>query len=316
MSGPRKHHYVPQFYLAGFTQSGTKDGDLYVLDMKRRKQWKSSPANVAHERDYYAIDTGSAADRNAVERVFSMVEGECAAVVQSIIRSRSLPGGRDFDVFLNFVAMMAVRVPHVRNTLNAFTGQIATHWMWHWFNTVEGRQQYTEALRKEGRELANDEYEATAKLYNEGAFTIGLDQTSNISYVLQMVDVILPLLAERKWTLWFAADGAPDLVCSDLPVLLTWTKPGAGAYSPAFGTASTTLSIPIDRRIVAVSSFEGQPSFDAMPAVAIAAINALSVKFANQIYSAEAEFVWRKHGKDVVNATDLLSLINQASKEA
>lgn len=316
MSEPRKHHYVPQFYLAGFTRSGTKDGELYVFDLKRRKQWKSSPANVAHERDYYAIDTGVEADRNGVERAFSMVESECAAVVESIIRSGTLPRGRDFDVFLNFVAMMAVRVPHMRNTLNDFTGRIANHTVWHWFNTPDGRKQYEEAVRAQGRELSEDEYETTAKLYNEGAFTIGLDQTSNISYVLQMVDIILSLLAKRKWTLWFTADDAPDLICSDLPVLLSWTKRGAEAYSPAFGTANTTLSIPINRRIVAVSSFEGQPAFAAMPAVAVAAINALSVKFATQLYSADAEFVWRKHGKDIVNGAELFALLRQSTPKA
>jgi hypothetical protein len=30
---PRKHHYVSQFLLAGFTADGSKDGKLYVSDL-------------------------------------------------------------------------------------------------------------------------------------------------------------------------------------------------------------------------------------------------------------------------------------------
>jgi hypothetical protein len=39
----RKHHYVPEFYLAGFTESGTDDGRLHVLDKEQLRQWPSTP---------------------------------------------------------------------------------------------------------------------------------------------------------------------------------------------------------------------------------------------------------------------------------
>ena len=40
---PRKHHYVPQFYLAGFTENDSKDGQLFVLDKEQRKTWAKTP---------------------------------------------------------------------------------------------------------------------------------------------------------------------------------------------------------------------------------------------------------------------------------
>ena len=52
----RRHHYVPKFYLAGFTAEGTQDGRLFVVDQRTGKTWKSSPGGVAHERDFYRID--------------------------------------------------------------------------------------------------------------------------------------------------------------------------------------------------------------------------------------------------------------------
>src|ERR1035438_8058334 len=52
---PRRHHYVPQCWLAGFTDTGEKDGQLWVTDLVRRKQWQASPNNAGHIRDFYRL---------------------------------------------------------------------------------------------------------------------------------------------------------------------------------------------------------------------------------------------------------------------
>jgi hypothetical protein len=38
---PRAHHFVPQCWLAGFTETGERNGRLWVTDLKKRKQWQS-----------------------------------------------------------------------------------------------------------------------------------------------------------------------------------------------------------------------------------------------------------------------------------
>lgn len=46
-SESKKHHYVPAFYLKGFTDS---DGQFYVYDKKLDKIWKSNPENSFFEK--------------------------------------------------------------------------------------------------------------------------------------------------------------------------------------------------------------------------------------------------------------------------
>ena len=53
-----------------------------------------------------------------------------------------------------------------------------------------------------------------------------------------------------------------------------------------------------------------------MPTEAVAAINALSIKFASQLYSADAEFVWRKDGREVVVASKLLRVLRASPAKA
>ena len=52
----RNHHFVPQGYLAGFTDTGTREGRLYVLDLQTQKAFATRPRNVAAQRDFNRID--------------------------------------------------------------------------------------------------------------------------------------------------------------------------------------------------------------------------------------------------------------------
>ncbi len=70
---PRAHHYVPQCWLAGFTDSGRKDGRLWVTDLHRRKQWPTSPPNAGHRRDFYRVSSPEH-DPVIVEKLYSKIE--------------------------------------------------------------------------------------------------------------------------------------------------------------------------------------------------------------------------------------------------
>ena len=46
---------MPAFYLAGFSDTGTKDGTLHVFDYLRKRRYTAKPEKVARERDLYRI---------------------------------------------------------------------------------------------------------------------------------------------------------------------------------------------------------------------------------------------------------------------
>src|SRR5450755_3787132 len=69
---PRRHHYVPQCWLAGFTETGENDGRLWVTDFSRQRQWPATPANAGHIRDFYRL-SDPAPDPVVVEKFFSLL---------------------------------------------------------------------------------------------------------------------------------------------------------------------------------------------------------------------------------------------------
>jgi hypothetical protein len=87
----RAHHYVPQCWLAGFIDTGEKDGTLWVTDLKRKRQWSCKPSGVGHRRDFYRVDDPSVSDPLAIEKIFSKIESDVAPVFSALYREKRGP---------------------------------------------------------------------------------------------------------------------------------------------------------------------------------------------------------------------------------
>jgi hypothetical protein len=110
---PRRHHYVPQRWLAGFTDTGEKDGMLWVTDLTRRKQWQASPNNAGHIRDFYRL-SDEQLDPVMVEKAFAEIEGAVAPILRTLDREQRAPGVEEFSALLPFIALQWARVPAFR----------------------------------------------------------------------------------------------------------------------------------------------------------------------------------------------------------
>ena len=87
----RAHHFVPQCWLAGFTDTGEPGGMLYVTDLKRKKQWKCKPSEAGHRRDFNRIDDPSVPDPLRIEKLFSSIESDVAPLFRNLTREKRGP---------------------------------------------------------------------------------------------------------------------------------------------------------------------------------------------------------------------------------
>jgi hypothetical protein len=109
----RKHHFVPQCWLAGFTDSGQKDGRLWVTDLHQKKQWPTSPPNAGHRHDFYRL-SGESFDPLAFETALSKVEDRIAPIFKRLYGQPRMPQQDELSALLSFAAMQWVRVPAFR----------------------------------------------------------------------------------------------------------------------------------------------------------------------------------------------------------
>lgn len=107
MSEPRRHHYVPQFYLRGFSKNRRRifrierDTGLYV------------PVNIretAAIRDYNELDYEGAPDRNAVEKALGELEGELAKDMDALL-AKGINAKQELCEIICLLVQLRLRIP-------------------------------------------------------------------------------------------------------------------------------------------------------------------------------------------------------------
>lgn len=308
---PRKHHYVPQFYLAGFTKDDSKEGRLYVLDKEQRKSWSSTPKGTAHKRDFHKIEGESGIDPMSVEKSLSQLEGQWSASLTTVIEKRSLPEDEVFADLMVFVAFMAVRVLRIRDVLSDLIDRVSRAEIQLMLATQEGQEHFRSTLAELGHEVSDEDFEQLVAFGKSDDYAVNYEQTWHVQEMIHMAATLAPLLSLRKWQLWIADETAPDLICSDSPVAPTWAVPMPGPVSPAFGTPNTIVSVPLNRRMAMVSMIEEELPASTLDREGVAAVNSMTAMYANQLYSSEEDFVWTMKDSRVGDSAQLLDALRK-----
>jgi hypothetical protein len=306
-SRPKQHHYVPQFYLAGFTMSGTTDDRIYVFDQGEIRQWPTTPANAAKQRGFYAVDLGNAVDPNVVEtEILARLEGDFSRVLRTILAQQKLPIGDDLNWFLNFIAVMATRTPRTRQMVAQVTDVVSKRQLRAMVSTADGWEQFTQILNASGAKLHEAEREQFRRFILSDDYQVDLDQTSHVQQMVNLVEPLLPALAGRTWSLGIVTDDAPDLICSDVP-LAVWPTTDADSTKPlSLVTPNTLLCIPLSRRMIAIATYEGQARVLKVNEIGVAGFNSVTAREARQIFSSQADFVYLSHDETIRHTRDLI----------
>ena len=111
---PRRHHYVPRCWLAGFTDTGAQEGKLFVTDLKRRNQWSAEPGTAGIIRDFYRLEDDRASDPVLAEKALSQIENEIAPILRNIDKEMRPPTVDELEPLLYFIGVQWSRVPAFR----------------------------------------------------------------------------------------------------------------------------------------------------------------------------------------------------------
>lgn len=295
-SEPRKHHVVPASLLARFTPAGTKEDFLFVTDRQRGERWRTKPSGAAHQRDFYVL-ANDRPDPYVLEKLFGEVEGEAAGAIDRTIAANVMPTGDDFKTLMYFISLLSVRTPAAR----AIFGKLMLGILEPILKKVQAEPGHRDKFDRIMADAGHipDENGKFGEL--EEAFTgiqIELTQEYHMAALINMQQIILPLLSARKWCVMKAVEG--DFVCSDNPVRLEWTNPDAGQpFPPGFGVGETECTIPLDKTTVLSGRFETMKSNVTLSKKDVAVVNARTIKAARQVYSSAENFLWFDEQKRV-----------------
>ncbi len=203
----------------------------------------------------------------------------------------------------------------IRNILSEFIDRVSKSEIQLMLSTNEGRAGFRKTLGDLGHSMTDKEFDTLVQSGLHGHYDVDYEQTWHVQEMLKMGLTLAPILSQRKWQLWKADVGAPDLICSDSPVSPTWaTPPPPGPISPAFGTPNTIVSVPLNRRLALVGMLEIDLPEQDLDRIGVAAVNSMTTMYANQLYSPEPDFVWTMQDDQIGDAADMLKALRNAGQ--
>ena len=223
----RRHHYVPQCYLRGFVLDRAKP-QLFVIDGKDQRSFRTAPANVAAERDFHRIEIdGYPSD--ALENALSGFETEVSQALDRIIMTRSIKNDDDRAYLLNLMALIAIKNPRHREGWRSAQEQICKKILDLATATPERWASQIRRAKADGYidADADEDYRRMREFVEADQYKIGVPTDRHLEMEMKAFETVLPFFFHRKWVLFRAPVGATGFVTSDHPVCLMWSDPEA-----------------------------------------------------------------------------------------
>ena len=292
----RNHHYVPQFYLRGFSDSELQNGQLHVIDKVDRRHFVTTPRNVGSQRDFNRVNIpGKPIDE--VEKTLAEMDTAVARVLRYIKENETLPTGGDLEILIYFVALLYMHNPRIRNNLTNIETTVIKQFTKALFFRPERYKSYRQQEKAAGKDLP--EYETMKQFVESENYDIRYGHGHHLRYELEIIDnVVFPLLAQRKWSLFITEDGASDFICSDHPVaLMSVGDPPINPdhpYNiggPGLAQSDTELTVPLNHRMALFAIFKGPSYVRPVDEKIIANVNVRTIgSAAKQIYCSNLDF--------------------------
>lgn len=265
-----------------------------MLDRDSGRQWESSPAKTACERDFYALEVTEDDEHDglAVETFFAQVEGHAREAIQATLREGRVPDGKMRKRLMEFLAVQAVRVPGALRGLDDMADQMMKRVAWYLTGTPETWAAHVQRMKEAGDPVPDVPYEQIREFVLSEEYDVSWDQNTRLGMILRPLPALAAVLAERKWTLVVAPEECPDFVCSDRPLTVCWNEPPAARWMPpGLGVGNTTSQIPLGRRAALLGMFERPFPMTVANPMLVGIVNMWTVTYATRfVYSPEPSF--------------------------
>ena len=309
----RQHHYLPQYYLRGFTKKSAKKSKLTVIDIGQNKIFETIPRNVGGVRDFNRIDA-EGVDQNTLETALSQFDGEVATALKNIEETKSFEG-EDRILILNLIALLAIRSPEMRNHLEDFEIRVMEKIMDVALSKREIWESQLRQMEDKGYKVnKNVTYEQMKDFHNRKEYTIKFPNGHHISKEFHAIDGISPYLFARKWLLIESTAETGPFITTDNPVNLTWNDPDklppAFKHNPGYGLKSTVVYFAISKNLAVIGEFDGREGFFIGTKELVAPLNSKLLGFTyQQIYTPKLNFMFLDDQLEFRSGSEILKLV-------
>lgn len=243
-SEAKAQHYIPKFYLKGFTD---REKRLWVCERFKPIR-DSKPKDEAHRPDYYTHAEQGQRDETA-EDILKQVESKAAPIICKLANPQYVLTPENASHVIMFVAFMFARVPSWRENLDNLVTQLAKKKMLEIANDKERFHRACLELERDKGESLGVDFEGLRQSALNDRFKIKQDSIAfNLGSMCLSAFDIAKQIGEMGYQAFYAPQGK-FFVTSDSPVYTVQPDGrGAATVGMGFGWANVEVYFPLNKK--------------------------------------------------------------------
>ena len=245
MNEPRRHHYVPRFYLEFFASPDDKGRPvLCVYDKEGGEPRPQAASTTCVECGFYSFENPEGKEDAELERALSVIESAAAPVLKRL----GLPGEtlveQDIHILSQFLALLHVRVPRSQAVVSEIISVAIQQYIKGQAGNREKIHRYFQETKGSNSRMSEEEF---AKLLSESDqhFKPVINPKVALREGLSTFPKFADILLKMNWCLCRAPEGR-NFLTSDSPLCISVRdKDGRMAFGGGLVKPTVEVAIPI-----------------------------------------------------------------------
>ena len=246
---PKRHHFLPQFYLGYFTNSKNL---LWEFDRETKLYDQKTPRGSAWERHYYRYKGKDGENHTDIEcGLFNHIETGAKPVIDKIDTGKSI-SEEEMGVVSLFVAFQHTRVPDFEKLSSSLSEAMIKALTKRQFSSVEATKKIIEEMDNAG--IDPDNKTSPREVFDfvqEGDYTVTTGHEDFIGTMLSVGMKIAEHIQQMEWKYLFAPNGS-SFITSDSPLFFIPPKDYAKKHpfeGVGIATPGVVKIIPLTPRV-------------------------------------------------------------------
>lgn len=275
MPTKKKHHYIPQFYIANFTNG---EGNVFVLEHETGKINEQTKNGTFHKRKFYTMDLSKHEPRSPestermrkalglenvdtsgvkehpdmIEDLLAECEGMNAPVIKKLIAGENITASERVELS-TFIAFMYTRNPAFHDFAATMEKRMTEEMMKDLFSSKEKLREAYDEVRKT-KDVHEDKVslDDLSKVVEEGRFEVTIPKELTIQAMLMCTNLIDRILYAKSWLI---LEASPDtsFITNDNPVFIDHPVVyQQGAFSAGFSTPGAKIIFPLSKECLLI----------------------------------------------------------------
>lgn len=214
MTKPKRHHYLPQFYLQYFC----KDGNFWIFDRKTKEFRSQTPKNTALKSNYYTFKNSKGNKVTEIEHLLSQIEGNAKCIIEKVINWENITPQEKENLSL-FIAFMMNRVPDFEKSVNKVYEHTIKSTLKMMYSDPKRVQATLDEFERERGEKLGLSAEELVEFHKGDNIKVIIDRVKSLELMIDISFKIFHFFKQMDW-LFLHSPQEASFITTDNPVVL------------------------------------------------------------------------------------------------